>query len=246
MLALVDASRAETPRVGRATIRGAVCPPQPSAPAGAAQAGLVDAVAVELLPGKRVSTAHPQDAHVSSALTPATDRHRAPVQAAAGHGPQPGSAGYSIDGVQYADRRIAWRVWDDALDHIIGEYATEAEALAIANQRSGPAPPQIAPLLSAAPVNDPFWEGIEEELAAFVPPPDGEPRIRGWWHGERLIQAEVVQERYAAEQRERRADAPLQQAKLALPTLPIDVWPACIWGWDDPPTEGRAQSATVR
>ncbi len=38
-----------------------------------------------------------------------------------------------------------------------------------------------------------------------------------------------------AEQRERRAEAPLHQAKLALPTLPTDVWPAWIWGWDDPP-----------
>jgi len=82
--------------------------------------------------------------------------------------------------------------------------------------------------------HDPFWDGIEEELAAFVPPPDIEPQIRGWWHGERLVQAEAVQERYVAEQRERRAKAPLHQAKLALPTLPTDIWPAEVWGWDDP------------
>jgi hypothetical protein len=134
MLALVDASRPKTPRVGRTTIRGVVCSPHPCAPAGAAQAGLVDVGAVELLPGKRGSSTHRQDAHVLPAPPPATDRHRAPIQAAAGHGPQPGSAGYSIDGVQYADQRIVWRVWDDGRDQVISECATEADALAIANQ----------------------------------------------------------------------------------------------------------------
>jgi hypothetical protein len=71
-----------------------------------------------------------------------------------------------------------------------------------------------------------IWEGIDDELTAFVPPPKGEPRIQGWWHGERLIQAEAVQERSVAEQRVRCAEAPLHQAKLALPTLTTDVWPA--------------------
>lgn len=41
-----------------------------------------------------------------------------------------GSAGYSVDCVQYTDGRAAWRVWDDALDQVIGEYTTEAAALA--------------------------------------------------------------------------------------------------------------------
>ena len=44
--------------------------------------------------------------------------------------PAAGSAGYSVDCVQYADGRAAWRVWDDALDQVIGEYTTEAAALA--------------------------------------------------------------------------------------------------------------------
>jgi hypothetical protein len=208
-----------------------------------------------------VSSDLPRDDHISSAPLPVPDHHRhtgmlppvgadncttstvrtdtayeaQAIQATAGNVPRPGSADYSVDCVQYADRRIAWRVWDDSLEHVIREYATAAEARAAANQWGAPEPLQIAPLASTAPVNDPFWDGIEEELANFVPPPDGEPQIRGWWHGERLVQSEAVQERYVAEQRERRAKAPLHQAKLALPTVPTDVWPVEVWGWDGPP-----------
>ncbi len=159
MLALVDASRPKAPRVMRATIKRAVCSPNPCAPAGTAQVGLAEAVA--LLPGKRVSSAHRQDTQVATAPPPATDRHRAPVQGAAGHGPQPGSAGYSTEGAQYTDRRIAWRVWDDALDQVIGEHPTEAEALTAvkANQRYAAEPPQIASLPASTPINDPYLGG---------------------------------------------------------------------------------------
>ena len=41
---------------------------------------------------------------------------------------------YSTDGVQLADGTEQWRVWDDATDHVVAVFATEAEAIAHATQ----------------------------------------------------------------------------------------------------------------
>lgn len=100
---------------------------------------------------------------------------------------------------------------------------------------------QIAPWSDKRLAHDPSWDGIEEELAAFTPPPDAEPRIREWSYGERFVQAETLQARYEATVRETRAEAQPQQAMLDLPMSPSDVWPEWIWGWDDPPMAEAGQ-----
>ncbi len=50
--------------------------------------------------------------------------------------PEMGSQGYSVEGVQFADGRIAWRLYDDATGQVVGEYQTEQDAeRAVARER---------------------------------------------------------------------------------------------------------------
>lgn len=82
----------------------------------------------------------------------------------------PGSAGYSVDCVQYTSGRVVWRVWDDALDQVIGEYTTEAAALAAIGVEQRGAWRTLVP---------DFDDSAQPELATFdglgVPVPVAEP-----------------------------------------------------------------------
>jgi hypothetical protein len=98
---------------------------------------------------------------------------------------------------------------------------------------------------SGSEVADPFWNGIEEELAAFVPPPNPEPPLREWWYGEMLVPAEAVQRHYEAEKCDCRAEEQPCQVTRDLPSPQADAWPAWIWGWDDPPAEEQGPSAST-
>ena len=85
---------------------------------------------------------------------------------------------------------------------------------------------------------DPFWFGIEEELAAFIPPTAPEPCIREYGYSEMLIQQETKQARYEVERASAKALAPslhLSQQRIPIPVEPLDRWPADVWSWSESP-----------
>jgi hypothetical protein len=88
--------------------------------------------------------------------------------------------GHSVEGVQYADGRVAWWLWDDASDTVVGEYRTEALArdAAFVAQHSG----KLPTFGTFAPSED----AVPSESGASYTPPSVEPTGRAVYdHGTR-------------------------------------------------------------
>ena len=122
-----------------------------------------------------ISFTNPQEAPSVILLVPTVNR--LPFQATISKMLQPGSAGYSIDAVRSVDQRITWRLWDDALDQVIGAYLTEREALTAANLLSVSEPTPWAQTVQTPPIIDLLCDGIGEEINVLVFTSEPEARV---------------------------------------------------------------------